>query len=102
MLFPHRPRFIYGKKPSEDVIYQLRFPTILKIEAEIPSAFQERIRKQYPLFREKKADQLPLPDEVLKMLGGGFPFRGGKPAFDFISADEKWTVSLSSDFVALT
>src|SRR6266571_2947714 len=98
MLFPERKRVIYGKKPSEEVICQLRFPTILRIASEPPALFQERIRQQYPLLRQMKPNQLPLPEEFLKSLGPGFSLSMANPAYDFISADEKWTISLTSDF----
>ena len=49
MPFPEATRVIYHKNPLTDVICQLRFPPILKIDSEIPSLFQDTIREQYPL-----------------------------------------------------
>jgi len=53
MPFPEKHRVSYGKNPLDKVICQLRFPPILKIDAELPSAFQEFIRMDYPLYSEK-------------------------------------------------
>jgi uncharacterized protein (TIGR04255 family) len=53
MPFPDAPRVIYEKNPLETVICQLRFPAILQISATPPVAFQDSVRKVYPLFQEK-------------------------------------------------
>lgn len=102
MLFPAVERAIYGKMPSEEVICQLRFPTLLRIESEKPAQFQEQIRTHYPLLKEKKTDQLPIPEEIRKMMGLEFHVGTGKRVFEFLSEDELWTVSLSSDALSLT
>jgi len=99
MLFPDKPRVIYKKRPTEEVICQLRFPTILRIDAEPPVKFQDRVRKQYPALTEKKHDFLPIPKEAMSFLAD---FRIGKPAFEFASADGKWKLTLAADFMALT
>jgi uncharacterized protein (TIGR04255 family) len=106
MPFPETPRFIYDKNPLVEVVCQLRFPRILKIDADAPAVFQEKIRREYPLFRENSVTDLKLnlPPEIVKMSGGVFPssMRTGKGAYDFISADEKWKVGLTSEFIALS
>jgi uncharacterized protein (TIGR04255 family) len=100
--FPPSERIIYEKNPLFEVICQLRFPTILRIESEIPTAFQERIRERYPLFREKSRPELPsnIPPQLAKFVG---EFVAGVPkSYDFLSADEKWIVGLTKDFVSLS
>jgi len=47
---PESPRVIYASNPLVDVICQVRFPRILRIDSELPVAFQEAIRDQFPLF----------------------------------------------------
>jgi uncharacterized protein (TIGR04255 family) len=100
MAFPDAPRVIYGKTPSEEVISQVRFPAILKIESEPPAAFQERIRADYPFYKSRPALKLAegMPAEVANLLG---PL-GGQTAHHFTSRDEKWTVALTREFLALT
>ena len=45
-------RVKYHKSPLRQVIFQLRFPTILSINTSQPTEFQERIRGQFPIFNE--------------------------------------------------
>ena len=105
MPFPDSERVIYRNNPLAQVICQLRFPTILRIDSELPAEFQERIRGQYPIFREKitGADQIPeeltqqLPPAIVKSL-----FDTGNKAYEFATDDDLWIVSLTRDFLALT
>lgn len=106
MTFPDTPRVIYNKNPLNQVICQLRFPPILKIEEALPSGFQDRIRHEYPLFVDKQPDEagIELPPEIAKAVGSmgiGFPFQSGKRSFEFSSIDQVWKVSLTRDFLAL-
>lgn len=57
-LFPVAPRVVYDKSPLVEVVCQLRFPTVLRIEAEVPSAFQEAVRSRFPLF-DRQASSVP-------------------------------------------
>lgn len=103
-VFPHTQRVIYKKNPLLEVICQLRFPTILRIEAEPPASFQERLRAHYPVLREKRAAHLPplsadIQAQLAQVVGKMFSERTG---YDFVSADEHWTVGLTKDFVALS
>lgn len=99
MPFPEAPRVIYEKNPLESVLCQLRFPAILRIESEIPTKFQESIRGDYPLFKEK-APEMEVPQEILRAMGTELPLRFRR-VYDFTSGDEKWTVSLNCQFLAL-
>ena len=71
MGFPESPRAIFKKKPTEKVICQLRFPTLLRLDSESPAQFQERIRVKYPLLKERAVPELGLnlPPEIRKILG---------------------------------
>jgi len=107
MTFPHSPRIIYERNPLETVISQLRFPPILRIGAEIPAGYQERVRQQYPLLVERPGFDLGmmgLPAEVAKIITGELPLslRGSHTVFDFAAPDEVWKISLGQDFLALT
>ena len=44
-------RVRYSKCPLVEVAYQLNFPTILSIEAEMPAKFQNEIRKTFPQYQ---------------------------------------------------
>ena len=95
MTFPKSERVIYRKNPLAEVICQLRFPTILRIETSPPADFQDRIRKNYPEYRDPTSTHqslsLKLPIQVLP-----------PPPHQFISEEGTWTVSLSKDFLAVS
>jgi len=101
---PDSPRIIYGKNPLGQVICQLRFPSILRITAESPVEFQERIRSEYPVLRERRAEiDLPsgIPPAVAQQIVRSLPKRNAG-GYDFISEDGTWKVSLAGEFLALT
>lgn len=51
MMFAEYDRCQYLRSPLVEVICQLRFPTILSINANEPAAFQEAIRRDFPQYR---------------------------------------------------
>ena len=52
MPFPKVKRFVYKTNLLDEVICQVRFPPILKIDTETPAAFQEVLRSSYPYLTE--------------------------------------------------
>lgn len=50
-------RVKYNRCPLVEVIFQLRFPTILSINSKQPADFQEKIRKEYPFYDEGIEEQ---------------------------------------------
>lgn len=95
-MFSNEERCIYQKNQLIEVICQLRFPEILKIEAQEPFAFQDAIRAQYPQYG-KKVERPPV--QLIE----------GKPAvaesvnnYNFVSEDSRWKVSLTKSFIALS
>lgn len=100
MPFPPTPRVLYAKNPLEEVVCQLRFPPILRIDAETPVAFQEAVRDIFPLYQRvgsRAVMPLGLPPDLLQMLGGA-----AGAVHEFASADQIWKLSLARDFIALT
>lgn len=103
MLFPDSDRVIYSKNPLAEVICQLRFPRILRIDSELPAQFQDLIRSEFPGFTEGPAAELgPLPPELARIVGLDRALPRGQQRYDFTSADGVWKVSLTSQFLALT
>jgi uncharacterized protein (TIGR04255 family) len=100
MIFPESRRVIYEKNPLRQVICQVRFPAILRIVSEPPVDFQDRIRGEYPLFVEKREATINLPEELSKKLPS--EFLTAETAYEFASADEQWSVTLTRGFLALT
>lgn len=95
-MFSNEARFIYEKNPIIEVICQLRFPDILKIEAQEPFEFQDAVRGEYPGY-QKNVEQLP-PQNV----NGKMVPQGTVNNYQFISADGQWKISLTKNFIALS
>lgn len=93
-------RVRYNKSPLVEVIFQLRFPTILSINSKQPVEFQERIREKYPFYEEGIEQQNDL-----------FIAPDGNPAqikqsenknYSFVSADRLYKINLTSSFIAIS
>src|SRR5437870_4982310 len=103
MAFPESRRVIYDKNPLVEVISQLRFPTVLTIEAELPARFQEKLRGDYPIFDDGSASGAAelIPQEIARLFGSQFGISAAK-VFGFTSPDGVWKVNLNREFVAIT
>ena len=95
-MFSQEERCIYGRNQIMEVICQLRFPDILRIEAQEPFEFQDAVRGAYPQYA-KKVEQLPPVQRDGKMLP-----QGTVNNYQFISEDGQWKVSLAKGFIALS
>jgi uncharacterized protein (TIGR04255 family) len=97
MKFPKCDRTLFKKNILFEVIFQARFPEILRISNEEPVAFQDKIRKNdFPETKIKKSD-LPagIPDAVRKALGG-------EEEYSFFSDEHDYKVVLTKQFIALS
>lgn len=91
----------FERNQLAEVICQLRFPAILSINNREPADFQEAIRSMFPRYAVRK-EQLPP-----KLIGAGSPgakLEAPTPINNhhFISADGKWKLNLTKDFIALS
>ena len=104
-MFPEVERTFYRRNPLDRVICQLRFPPILKIDTEIPAAFQDRLRDRLPDFSAKQELPLPLPPDIPEEVQAEF-IRHLTPIsqrnYAFTSEDDGWRVNLTRTFMALT
>jgi uncharacterized protein (TIGR04255 family) len=100
--FPDSARVVYQTNPLEEVICQLRFPPILRIESELPATFQDQISTEYPLLEDSSIPQLNLPPAVARLLAGDLIGTAGSRQFQFVSADRVWKIVLSREFISLT
>lgn len=100
MSIPSTERVIFKRNPLKQVICQIRFPAILRIDTALPADFQDEIRSEFPILRQR-TENIRLPPELTRILPAEFN-PGGDKIYDFVSADEKWVVSLSKDFLSLT
>ncbi|GAB6393328.1 MAG: TIGR04255 family protein [Treponematales bacterium] len=96
-------RVHYKKNPLLEVICQVRFPRILSIDGEVPSAFQNRIKEQFPIlqatneyqqqFSVDMTDDNPMPRVTQS---------DKRPNYAFVSSDAFWKVNLTSTFLSLS
>lgn len=99
MNLPEFERVIYKRNPLIEVVCQLRFPPILKISHQEPVELQDAIRFKYPLFETTRAQ---LPSEISQVVQQlGFPLQSDV-VYNFKSEDQRWSLSLTKDFIALT
>ena len=91
-----KPRIRYKNSPLKEVIFQLRFPTILSINANEPVEFQEKIRAEYPLYRNVEE-----PKRVESKDGKEIVVETTRK-YEFISADGLHKVTLASSFIAFS
>ena len=106
MPFPPAQRVLYRKNPLEQVVCQLRFPPILRIDAELPVGFQDRVRNAFPNFAEASKFKLEVPlaigeqvpQEILRQVIQSSSIKN----YEFSSADGLWKVNLTRTFIALT
>jgi uncharacterized protein (TIGR04255 family) len=86
------------RAPLARVVAQVRFPGLLKIEnRDVVSAFQEAIRREYPLFEQASSQQIQVE------IGPGGPSVKQVPGslWRFQDARKNWRLSLSSDSMSL-
>lgn len=106
MPFPDKKRIIYNKNPLDQVICQLRFPPILKIDTEIPVEFQEKIRKDFPRYMDMIEGQIEFSPKVKfgksSEVSDQMLTLPGYKNHEFISEDDLWKINLTRNFVALS
>lgn len=105
MSFPERKRVIYKKNPLERVIFQFRFPPILKIETEVPAAFQDKIRHDFLNFIEKSEFKVEFPINSVGQVAPEIPgqvVQSISKNHEFTSENEEWKINLTRSFIAMT
>lgn len=101
MLFSDNPRVHYNKAQLAEVICQFRFPAILSIGAKEPADFQEAVRSVFPRYAVRKDQPGP------KITGLGTPAAKLETPeavtnYHFISADGRWKLNLTRNFISLS
>lgn len=101
MLFSDHERCIYPRHSLQEVICQLRFPTILTIGTREPADFQEAIRAEFPRYLVKQ----DIPAPKIAGVGTEHPTVENLPPivnYHFISSDGAWKLNLAPSFIALS
>lgn len=97
-LFPRSARVIFDKHPLIQVVAQVRFPPILKIE-QTPADFQDRVRGTFPFFERPATGPMPqLPAEFLQILRNQI---GSGAIYLFRTDDRAITLSLTAEALTL-
>lgn len=99
MKLPEYQRVIYQHTPLIEVMGQLRFPTILKINSQEPFEFQEKIRFDYPIYQPTQA--LNLPNEIISLVPQLSSIPPQYTLYNFLSENSKWRLSLDRDNLTL-
>lgn len=103
MSFPETPRVRYGRNTLVDVACRLKFPPILKIDSELPAAFQDRVRESFPLYHQARAT-MKLPESTPRELAQFFqadPAFAGPRTYEFGSANQDYVVGLTREVLSL-
>lgn len=105
MPFPVTPRVIYKKNPLKEVICQLRFPPILRIESS-PADFQDKVREEFPEVTESfemiaLAPPSP-PAQIPVELAARISNQTRIVNYQFATMDGKWRINLTRNFVSLS
>lgn len=92
-------RVIYKKCPLVEVVFQLRFPTILSINSQLPTEFQDKIRQEYPYFTEATEQQNNI---VIDGSGNASINFEGVKNYSFVTADSNCKINLTSSFISIS
>ncbi len=108
MPLPNSPRVVFKKNPLYAVTSVLRFPTILRIQAESPVAFQDAVRQFFPIYSVLNGLPIELPSdmpaEVQSLVRANLQkaMSSNVERFHkFSTFDENWTVQLSQSALVL-
>ena len=94
MEFADTGRVIYKENPLAEVVCQLSFPRILAVDDRIPAEFQDAMGADYPFVETREVVQFGF--------GLGAEITPTKRLhYDFKTEDQRYTVTLCSDFVAI-
>lgn len=94
-IIPESPRVVYKQNPLVEVVAQVQFPDILKIQEGPPANFQEAIRGNFPLFKMRS-------ERAIAVASGRPASRSATRIYDFYMDDQSYTVSLSQKFLAVS
>ena len=92
MPFTAVDRVKYEKQPLDNVICQIRFPTILSIDTELPAKFQTKIGQEYVDLRDGQeiAIDIQLPGVGVAQRDEIKQLPKTIKNYEFLSEDGKW------------
>ena len=87
-------RVKYLRSTLREVIFQVRFPKIIKLMEEAPAAFQELIIAKYPIYSLEK-------NETVVEFNGQQKQQLNENNHSFINALGRTKINLTSTFIAI-
>jgi len=105
MPVPVVDRVIYEENPLDNVVCQARFPSILKIDTEVPSAFQQKLLPQYINLTEGQELLLDVQMGSKPGIAGDEMKQASTPAtknYEFATDDNRWKINLTRNFFSLS
>ena len=98
MEFPVADRVIYDSNPLSEVVFQARFPRMLAIDERLPAEFQSALGAQYPYVETREG--MTLPSSLAAITAEFASLK--RIHYDFLVEDRSTTVTLCSEFLAVT
>lgn len=104
MSFPDCKRFIYDKNPLIQVVCQLRFPKILKINTQEPADFQDIIREIYPQYEEQveQHQEISIVGQPNQTVSSPIMKTSTVKNHKFSTVDNQWHINLTNTFISLS
>lgn len=96
-------RYIYKKNPLIEVVLQLRFPKILSLNSVEPAEYQEKIRKEFPIYQlqVEQENQVVIQNDGNTVIPSVVNNASNKNHC-FISADGLWKINLTSSYISIS
>jgi len=99
MPFPRAPRVRFGRTSLRDVVCQIRFASVLRIEQESPAKFQEAARRAgFVGYERREIASIPL----VSGLALPMPVRPQRVEHRFVAREKSSFIVLAQDFVAVS
>lgn len=98
LCFPHAQEIKLNNPPLKEVICQVRFPLILKIQRELPESFQEQVREYFPNVKLESGIFVELPGLEPEPKGA----RIQPTIYRFNDLSNTTSISIAPDFYALS
>lgn len=106
MPFPEVDRVVYSSNPLDQAIAQVRFPPILRIDADTPADFQDWVKDEFPAYSERSELSFQFPADVEGESPPSFAFQFSQASssknHEFESDDGSWKINLTRTFMALS
>lgn len=106
MPFPEVDHVVYNRNTLDQVVCQLRFPPILKINTREPDDFQERVRGELPNYAERTEFKLGIPPEIESQIApvimSQLPQSFSSKNHEFASRDGVSKANLTRTFIAFS